>query len=82
MRKHIKRFFEVFDELPGEDYDKLLYCHKCGETNKNWIERFDDIKNSFITARCLSCGSFISLAKNLERKEKSGSIVIMVNKEK
>ncbi len=81
---HIDRFYVVFELLSDEDYNKLLECHRCGERNNNWIDRFPSKENrnathfSFVTARCLSCGAFISLAKNLERKEKSGSIVITV----
>ena len=59
--------------LTQEEYNKLLCCPNCLNSNREYIDRFPDMENkrlkfNFMTFRCLCCGRFCSLSKNYERQ--------------
>jgi len=65
-------FYEQFENIPEDEYAKLWKCKNCGETNEHYLDwpifnsrGYPQIPKAFELFRCLSCGAYGSLAKNL-----------------
>ena len=56
---------DLMEAATDEQYRLAQVCPNCHENRDDWIELWPN--HSFVLRKCLSCGQFFSIAKNLRR---------------